>query len=436
MIILLFTDGSYLDERLTVPANSRATVDVNTAVGPGEEVSAIVFSDLEVVVERPIYFNYNRRWTGGHDVIGTPYVSKWWFFAEGYTGLGFEEWICVLNPSESPANLTFHFQVQGAGELNRYASVPPLSRGSFKVNDLLGSNHQCSLALESSQYVVAERSMYLDYLGGNNRHWEGGHCVMGVPYLSTEFYFAEGTTREGFEEWITIQNPDSEAITVIATYQMGEGQGGTVQVSHVVPPQGRETVYVPDDVGKGKDVSVKLASSSYFLAERPMYFRYTGYGASWEGGHCVIGAVEAASEWFFAEGYTGYGFHEWLCLQNPSEEESSVEVSYLGNGGAIAVKTVSVPARSRKTLLVNEHAGPNLELSCRLRVLSGPPVVAERPMYFIFRGWDGGHDVVGYYPLDLEEEGASGLSGLSVAGLGRQAWLRDLPLRHLRGRGE
>ncbi len=428
-IYYLFTNGKYADDSIVVPANCRTTVNVNDFIAQyfeeGAEVSAIIYSDLEVVVERPMYFNYNGRWTGGHDVIGTPYASDMWFFAEGYTGPGFDEWVCVLNPNENAANLKFHFMVQGAGEFIRTASVPALSRRSFKVNDLLGANYSCSLALESDQYVAAERSMYFDYLGTGMRHWEGGHCVMGLPYLSTEYYFAEGTTRSGFEEWLTLQNPNPESITIIANYQLGPGQGDPVQVSHVIPPLSRDTVYVANDVGTEKDVSVKLSSSAYFLAERPMYFRYTGYGANWEGGHCVIGAVEPSNELFFAEGYTGSGFQEWLCLQNPGDQDSTVEVSYLGNGGSAGVKPVIVPARSRKTLRVNDEAGPNLELSCRLRVTSGPAIVAERPMYFLFRGWDGGHDVVGYAPIDFS---SSASSQYQSAGLGQCALIRDLSL--------
>ena len=398
----LFPDSTYLDDYLTVPAASRATLDVNDYINPyfehGSEVSVIVFSDLEVVVERPIYFSYQGRWTDGHNVVGTPYVSKLWFFAEGYTGWGFDEYICVLNPTGEPANLTFHFQTEEAGEIDRTESVPPASRRTFKVNELLGSDYQCSLVLESDQLVVAERPMYFDYTGLGNHHWEGGHCVIGLPYLDQEYYFAEGTTRSGFEEWLTIQNPFSEAITVIATYQLGEGQGTPVIKSYVIPPERRYTVNVSEEVGKEKDVSVKLASSSYFLAERPMYFRYGGYGASWEGGHCIIGASELSSEWFFAEGCTADGFQEWLCLQNTGEEDAEIQILYLGRAGILAAKQVTVPAKTRKTLRVNDEAGSGLELSCSLRVLSGPPVMVERPMYFDYHGCDGGHDVVGYCP--------------------------------------
>jgi hypothetical protein len=133
------------------------------------------------------------------------------------------------------------------------------------------------------------------------------------------------------------------------------------------------------------------------LAERPMYFNYQG---AWSGGHCVIGATSPGNQWFFAEGYTGSGFHEWLCLQNPGTSEATVEITYLTQeAGALPARTVKVPAGSRQTVLVNSDAGEGYQLSTRLRVTAGPDVVAERPMYFNYAGaWTGGHDVVGYRP--------------------------------------
>ncbi|RJP32020.1 MAG: DUF362 domain-containing protein, partial [Actinobacteria bacterium] len=32
--------------------------------------------------------------------------------------------------------------------------------------------------------------------------WSGGHCVTGVASAGTQWFFAEGTTREGFDEWL------------------------------------------------------------------------------------------------------------------------------------------------------------------------------------------------------------------------------------------
>jgi hypothetical protein len=148
------------------------------------------------------------------------------------------------------------------------------------------------------------------------------------------------------------------------------------------------------------DVSVRLASASNFLAERPMYFSYRYEDLGVQGGHCVIGASSTASEWLLAEGYTGGGFNQWLCLQNPNNSDSSVEVTYYTQEvGALPARMVTVPAGTRVTLMVNQHAGPDYQLSTRVRVTTGTDIVVERPMYFNYgSGWPGGHDVVGYTP--------------------------------------
>ena len=400
-ITFLFSGGTTQSLRVMVPAGSRSTVDVNTAVGAGREVAMVVTSRQDIVAERPMYFSYGKGWTGGHDVVGLKEPATTFYFAEGYTGEGFDAWLCVLNPGDAAATLTCRFQTEEAGEkVVSGLTVAPHSRASFKANDLLDGSFQASCVVGSNRPVVVERPMYFDYLGRGAHHWQGGHCVMGSTSLTTGFFFAEGTTRAGFEEWLTLQNPHDSAIDVRAVYDFGPGQGESAEKTYRVQGGRRLTVFVPDEVGWEKDVSIKLSSDSDFLAERPMYFDYTGAGAGhWQGGHCVIGAFSASSDAFFAEGYTGDGFHEWLCLQNPGDGDAVVEVTYLTQErGALPPRTVTVPSRTRITLFVNQHAGAGYQLSCRLRVVSGPPVVAERPMYFSQGGRDGGHDVIGYDP--------------------------------------
>ena len=399
IITYMFPDGSTQEQEVGLGANSRATVNVNAVVGADKQVSARVDCDLPIVAERPMYFDYQGKWTGGHDVVGATSTSDTWYFAEGYTGQGFDEWICVLNPGDSPADLTFFFQTQEEGEkmVNGF-SVPANSRVSFRANDLLGGgSYQTSLKLESTQPVVAERPMYFDYQGIGGWGWTGGHCVMGASELATGYYFAEGTTQGGFEEWLTIQNPGLAEINVHATYFLGSGT--PIEMDYPVPPARRSTVYVPTDAGVDQDVSVHLTSSQPFLAERPMYFDYQGMGAwGWTGGHCVIGATADSTDWFFAEGYTGSGFEEWLCIQNPGATDAAVSVTYYPEGGAAPiVREHTVAANSRYTIPVNVDAGAGLTISAGIS--SDEPVIVERPMYFNFQGmWNGGHDVLGYTP--------------------------------------
>jgi len=388
-ITYMFDDGSEKRQEVTVPGSSRGTVNVNSVVGAGREVAARMTSDVPVAVERPMYFDY-KGMTGGHVTAGAAGAATSWYFAEGYTGDGFDDYVCVLNPGGAAAALTFAFQTEERGKVVKSGlSVAARSRATFKVNDLLGAGYQCSLELDSSSPVVAERPMYFSYSGKGKHSWDGGHCVVGATKPGTRFLFAEGTTRPGFEEYLTLQNPGSTRVDVAATYDFAAGQGGPVEKTYTVEPGHRRTVYVPGEVGPDRDVSVRLSSASPFLAERPMYF---SYGTGWDGGHCLLGASSEASRWFFAEGYTGQGFDEWLCLWNPGPSAAAIRVSYMTQeAGALAARTVNVPAGTRVTIKVNEHAGPGYQLSTLLESTSGAGFVAERPMYFDYHGLDGGH---------------------------------------------
>ncbi|MBN2025762.1 MAG: hypothetical protein JW854_03205 [Actinobacteria bacterium] len=148
-----------------------------------------------------------------------------------------------------------------------------------------------------------------------------------------------------------------------------------------------------------RDVSVHLISTSDFLAERPMYFSYGYGGLTARGGDCVIGATTASHELRFAEGYTGSGFNQWLCIQNPYDYAATIRVKcYTQEEGYKETEPLVVPANSRYTLMVNEYVGPGYQLSCEISNVSSDSFVAERPMYFNYNGWDGGHTVVGCPP--------------------------------------
>jgi SpoIID/LytB domain protein len=68
---------------LDVPPQSRRTVKVNDSVAG--DVSTVLRSNIGVVVERSMYFDYYGR-QGGSDAVGASSPSTDWFFAEGYTG--------------------------------------------------------------------------------------------------------------------------------------------------------------------------------------------------------------------------------------------------------------------------------------------------------------------------------------------------------------
>jgi len=102
----------------------------------------------------------------------------------------------------------------------------------------------------------------------------GGHNVMAVSDLGTTFYFAEGTTRPGFEEWICLLNPGNTAADVNITYIFQDG--ATLSQQLEVGAHSRCTIFVNDYVPPDTDVSLAIESSQPILVERPLYFNYHG----------------------------------------------------------------------------------------------------------------------------------------------------------------
>jgi hypothetical protein len=396
----MFTDGTTQDASYSVPANSRSTVDVNSEVGAGKDVSiSILTTSPNLVAERPMYFNYNGQWTGGSDALGAVSPNRKWYFAEGNTLPEFDQYVTVLNPGSTKANLKFHYMVEGQGEEEATGSVGAHTRATFKTKDQIGNGKHVSLYLESTQDVVAERPMYFNYVGLAQNNWTGGHDAVGTNSPNTNWYFAEGTTRKNsidgaFEQWLCLQNPGTKHITVTATYQLAAGQGNPISKSYTVPAQQRLTVSVNKEIGKDKDCSVYLHSTSNFIAERPMYFSY--HASAWTGGHDVLGTNDSATTWFFGEGTTRANFEEWLCLQNPGNSDAHTTIRYFTASGQVITKQWTVKANTRLTVSANGDVGANQDISTR--VSSDKPIIVERPMYFDFNGWTGGHDVVGFVP--------------------------------------
>jgi hypothetical protein len=129
-----------------------------------------------------------------------------------------------------------------------------------------------------------------------------------------------------------------------------------------------------------------------------MSFSFAGASAI-PGATDVIGAAAPGYITYFAEGYSGSGFSEFLTLENPDPTNTAyVLVKYLPqNGSAPTLQIVSIAPHSRATVYTNAVM-PGQSFS--MVVQSGLPIVAERPMYFNYNssGQTGGTDVLGYQP--------------------------------------
>jgi hypothetical protein len=349
---------------------------------------------------------------GGHNVMGAAAPSMIWYFAEGYTGLGFDEYLTILNPNPSPAAVTITYYLADGTTQTASLAVGATRRETVAVHSLtngVGRGLAVSVKVTTTHSggIVVERPMYFTYGSG----LDGGHNVMGATDLATIWYFAEGFTAPGFDEYLTILNPSETTNGSAAIAYFVEGEAAPRLRTVNLPAKSRTTVTVHGDFhpvsnpgGLGRLTNghaTRVVATVPVVVERPMYFRY---GSTVDGGHNVIGATALAKDWYFAEGYTNTGFDEYLTMMNPAPVSGMATITYFVEGQATpTTRTLALPGNSRTTVAVHAPvSGTNpgglgrMNAGHATKVVSTVDIVVERPMYFTYgSGVTDGHNVMG-----------------------------------------
>lgn len=262
----LLTTGQTVNKAYTVGPHSRRTVEVAADIGLDQDAGIIVSSSLPIACERPMYYDYHNKVEDGSSVVGAAAPATSWYFAEGTTRPGFDEWLTVLNPGDSQAQVTVRYLLAGGGLNPQVMFVEPRSRKTINVNYEAGSGLDLSAVVTSDVPVVAERSTYADGTGG----CYGGDSAMGTVEPATNVEFAEGTTLTGFTTYYTLLNPNPSVVTGTLTYQFKDGSQQQRQLA--LPASSRTTINIEADVGEGRDVAGSITANLPIVAERPIYF--------------------------------------------------------------------------------------------------------------------------------------------------------------------
>jgi hypothetical protein len=291
LVISYFIEGGgTVDVAHSVGPETRKTIDTSKDIGREKDFSCRVSctNGVGLVAERPMYFNYGGAWTGGHDSLGSLSARPAWYFAEGTTRSGFHTFLCLANPTDALAEVRVNYLIAGGGNISADHTVGPMTRKTILASDDIGGGKDFSCRVTSTNNVgiVVERPMYFNYGGV----WTGGSDTLGTSYPKPSWYFAEGTTRPGFQTYLCLANPSEKGAQVKITYLRGDGT--TAQQDAFVDPLSRTTVRPGDLLGTAgsasSDIAIKVESTNNvgIVAERPMYFNY---GGAWTGGHVVMG---------------------------------------------------------------------------------------------------------------------------------------------------
>jgi hypothetical protein len=403
-VTYLLGSGAPIVKTYPVAPTSRFTIKVNNEIGPNQNVSMVVNSDQPIIAERPMYFTFTGGGLyipGGSDVLGETSLSQNFDFGYLDTTGGHATFLTILNQNNVTMNVTInYFSAVGGAPFTRTHTVGPNSRGTVNVNQENLPPDTYSALVSLDQPGLVERPLYLvDSFTG----YTGSADVVGIATPHQVWNFAEGFTSPTFDERYILSNPStSTTANAIVTFYLSNG---TTQVAQVTMAPGQQQIVDANALLGSNNVnnSAKVQADQPILAERFISFLYTGaVGGSNSsfipGASDVLGAAARGNLFYFAEGYTGPQFAEYLTIENPDKFNTAyVTITFLpANGGAPIVRVYAIAPSSRFTLFTNSVLNNQ---SFSMVVESNIAITAERPMYFNFTGGQtGGSDVIGYQP--------------------------------------
>ncbi len=241
---------------------------------------------------------------------------------------------------------------------------------------------------------MVERVLYLQ--DANTGYTGGGDVVGAAP--QTSWYFAEGFTSPATSERYFLFNPSTTtpAVATMTFYR----DNGTTAITQMVLAAGQQQIVSANGVlGMNINNGSQIQATSSIIAERFTSLQYSGSvgvngNATIPGATDVFGTAAPGQTFYFAEGYTGGLFAEWLSVVNPTTSAATVTVTFQpAGGGTPTTNTYTVNATSRFQVYTNSVMSNQ---SFSMKVTSTVTIVAERVMYFNNGGQTGATDVIGY----------------------------------------
>lgn len=405
-IVFTNEEGPQKEISFILEAESRKTIRVLDYLPDEWSVSSIVHSDSEIVVERSMY--WNKYFIGESETRGTPApsemrsghsnmgvriskeivagsyaeINRTHYFPEGATGGGFDTWILLVNPNEEKANALVTLMTAEGPVVEEQVTLNPLCRATVHLDKYLPDAIEVATSVESDLPLIAERSMYWDRKEIEIEAYEmtGGHCNAGSPKADTEWLLAEGSTGEGFETYILIQNPQEVSANVHVGFLGENGEEARVSVDMVA--KSRRTLRVYDYVPDSFHVSTIVTSEIPVVAERSTYWNSTIASETYQmrDGHSTVGAAESGKLWLVPEGSSAGGFDTYILIANSEPNNANAIVTLMTTEGPLEKISVVIPSLSRTTLRLSDFASGLQEVSAKIS--SDTDIVVERSMYW------------------------------------------------------
>lgn len=357
----------------SVGPTSRFSIFANQLI-PNVAFSTRVDSSVPVFVERSMFVSFD-----GTIVLGVPAPNRVWLFAEGATVQPFQTWLLLQNPNPVPAPTTITYMLDTGQNVIQTLTLPPNSRSSIFVNQVL-PNAAFSSRVESEQPIVVERSLF---------RFPGNAAIAkaGANAASRTWFFAEGRTSfRGLraDTFLLLDNPTGTTANATITLFGTDGQQRSFTVP--IPAMTRRTIFLNPFFSGA--FGIRVVADNEVIAERSVFFG----NAPLLGAYSTRGATALSTGWNLAEGETRAPFDEQISILNPQGQAMSVRVDFQLADGQVITRTFAVAPNSKLDIGVDTIIpGAN-----SARITTSLPSVVERTMFIFKAGSIGATNTIGF----------------------------------------
>ncbi len=288
----------------TVPPRSRFNIWVNKvgAELASTDVSATLRStnDVPIIVERAMYLDATGQVFGaGHDSAGVTAPATRWFLAEGATGVYFDLFILIQNPTDQDASVTATYLLPDGTTVEKAYTVAGNSRYNIWVDQegaaLANTAVSTTITSTNDVPIVVERAMW--WPGPTSATWQEAHNSPGATVTGTLWALAEGEQggASARETYVLIANASSFAGQATVTVLFEDGT--TAEKTIALPPSSRTNVNMPADfpaefpAGANRRFGLLIesvgATPAEIVVERAMYSN--AGGVTWAAGTNALG---------------------------------------------------------------------------------------------------------------------------------------------------
>lgn len=268
-----------------LPARSRFNIWVNgqhARLG-AVDVSAVITSDLPIIVERAMYLSRDGVFVTGHESAGITQPATEWFLAEGATGTFFDLFVLVANPGNAPAEVQATFLLPGGASLIKTYTVAANSRFNIWVDAedprLVDTAVSTVVTSTNGVPIIVERAMW--WPGPTAATWYEAHNSAGVTSTAARWALADGETGgpRSVETYILIANRGPADTAHVTLFYEDGGQDSQV---FPLAATSRTNVAVgfdfPHSAGRRFGAIIETGSGNpQIVVERAMYSNANGF---------------------------------------------------------------------------------------------------------------------------------------------------------------